>query len=84
MTAPMKISACVDCGTTIIGERLRCPACHEDHAADLLESSDAGEVTIARDSVEKLLIWQVLLAWFVLAQFITIGMILLILSGRGC
>jgi anti-sigma factor RsiW len=28
-----KVSACVDCGTTVIGERPRCPACHDRHAA---------------------------------------------------
>lgn len=32
MTSTPKVSSCVDCGTTIIGERLRCPACHDTHA----------------------------------------------------
>ena len=27
-----KVSTCIDCTTTIIGERLRCPACHARHA----------------------------------------------------
>jgi hypothetical protein len=27
------VSACVDCGTTVIGERPRFPACHDRHAA---------------------------------------------------
>jgi hypothetical protein len=31
----MRTSSCVDCGTTIIGERLRCPACHMTHASAL-------------------------------------------------
>jgi len=34
---PAKISSCVDCATPIIGERLRCPACHDRHAADLAD-----------------------------------------------
>ena len=33
MTAATKVSACVDCATTIIGARLRCPACHDLHAS---------------------------------------------------
>lgn len=32
MSAAVRTSACVDCATPIIGDRLRCPACHEDHA----------------------------------------------------
>ena len=32
MTGVTKISACVDCGTSIIGGYLRCPACNERHS----------------------------------------------------
>lgn len=32
MTAATKISFCVDCATPIIGGRLRCPACRDQHA----------------------------------------------------
>lgn len=39
MTAATKVSACVDCGTTIIGERPRCPACHGIHAAHVNRGS---------------------------------------------
>lgn len=35
-TTAVRISACVDCGTAIIGERLRCPACHQVHASSLV------------------------------------------------
>jgi hypothetical protein len=28
----VRTSACVDCATPIIGDRLRCPACHAGHA----------------------------------------------------
>lgn len=31
----MRTSSCVDCGTTIIGERLHCPTCHTTHASAL-------------------------------------------------
>ena len=36
MSSAPKVSSCVDCGTTIIGERLRCPACHDTHAAGVV------------------------------------------------
>lgn len=36
MTAERKFSSCVDCGTPIIGERLRCPACHDEHAGQIV------------------------------------------------
>ena len=35
MTAARRFSSCVGCGTPIIGERLRCPACHDEHAAQI-------------------------------------------------
>jgi len=28
----VKVSACVDCATSIIGDHLRCPACHDQHS----------------------------------------------------
>lgn len=37
MTVVVRISACVDCATPIIGERLRCPACHQQHATVLVD-----------------------------------------------
>jgi hypothetical protein len=41
----MKVSACVDCGTTILGERLRCPAHHDEHARELEAIPPLVEVT---------------------------------------
>ena len=38
MTEAPKIASCVDCGLTLIGERLRCPACHALHASALTSS----------------------------------------------
>lgn len=32
----LRTSACVDCATPIIGERPRCPACHDRHAVRLI------------------------------------------------
>ena len=36
-----KTSSCVDCGTTIIGERLRCPVCYEAHEASRMSFGKA-------------------------------------------
>lgn len=69
MTSP-KISTCVDCSTTIIGDRLRCPACFDQHEATQTPS--------------KLSIGQILFAVLVLAQVAATLVILLVLVGKGC
>jgi len=61
----------VDCGTTIIGDYLHCPACHARH------------VTTAR-SLRDLSLGQILLGWFVVAQILVVLIFLMILAGRGC
>ena len=55
----------------LIGECRRCPACHARHAVDI-----AG--------VGASSIWHGLVAWFLLAEILIIGGILLILAGRSC
>lgn len=81
--AATKVSSCVDCSTTIIGERLRCPACHDRHAVSLLSGNE--NATFPRDrSSRPLSIWHRLFAWFFIAQLATIVVLLLVLAGRGC
>lgn len=87
MTSPLlgvtKISSCVDCATTIIGERPRCPACHDRHASSLLSGDE--DMTLPRDrSPRPLSIWHRLFAWFFIAQLVVIVVLLLVLAGRGC
>ena len=48
MTSVPKVSSCVDCGTTIIGERLRCPACHDAHASCVV-AAHPSETDVATD-----------------------------------
>ena len=43
MIEGVKVSACVDCATPIIGDRLRCPTCHEQHG----RKESFGHVAIA-------------------------------------
>lgn len=38
-SAGVRVGACVDCATTIIGERLRCPGCHGRHAEELMAAT---------------------------------------------
>lgn len=47
----VKVSACVDCETPIIGERLRCPACHDRHADRLLVGDE--DVALPRDGADE-------------------------------
>jgi len=78
-----KVASCVDCATTLIGERLRCPACHDRHAVGLLSGDE--DMTLPRDRVSRpLSIWNRMFAWFLIAQLATIVVLLLVLAGRGC
>jgi hypothetical protein len=80
----VKFSSCVDCATPIIGEQLRCPACHDRHSKQLLLAGDE-DVTLPRDrSRQQLSMGQALLAWFVLVQVLAVVVIVLIFVGRAC
>ena len=83
MTTAVKISSCVDCATTIIGERLRCPACHERHAEKLLSGDD--DVTLPRKrSARSPSVREVLAAW--LGTWLILGVLvgLLVIAKRSC
>ncbi len=72
-------STCVDCGTTIIGERLRCPACHDQLAA-LLAATNGPEVSARpRPSFGRSL-----LAVTVVAEALIMIACGLVLAFRGC
>lgn len=75
MTLP--VSACIDCDTTIIGERLRCPACHDQHAKSFaFEVEDDVVVTPSA--------FKILLTWLVVAEMIAAVVAGLVLAVRGC
>jgi hypothetical protein len=77
-----KVSSCVDCGTPIIGERLRCPACHDQHAADLVSGDE--DVTLPRDRTPKSSIREALIAWLGTALLLAILVVLLLVAQRSC
>ena len=77
MTGEVKTSACVDCATPIIGDRLRCPACHADHAARIATSMlPAPE---PRRSFGRML-----LTWVVGVEILAVVVCGLVLATRGC
>lgn len=60
MIEGVKVSACVDCATSIIGDRLRCPACHEQYG----QKESFGRVAISWVVFAELLV--VLVCCFIL------------------
>jgi hypothetical protein len=85
ISAP-KVSSCVDCATPIIGDQPRCPACHDQHADDLLAGEVVGddEATTPRDRTDLVSTWQSLVAWLIAALIVGTTALGLALAGRGC
>ncbi len=90
MTTATKVSTCVDCATPIIGERLRCTACHQEHVALLTAASLGDErgdedmtVPRARDTEESGpgLLFVRWMAVFELFAIVALGLVLCV---RGC
>jgi hypothetical protein len=82
-----KISTCVDCATTIIGECLRCPACHDRHAAELVATVMDDDVTAPRDRHDEAsgdLLPGFLVRWVVVLEVVAIVALGLILGARAC
>ena len=86
MISAPKVSSCVDCGTPIIGERLRCPACHDQHAAALVSPNTGDEdVTLPRDRAPaSSSVRQALIAWLGTVLIIALGVVLLLIAKRSC
>lgn len=94
MTAATKISSCVDCGTPIIGDRLRCPACHDFHAARMVAShqDDATDdaVTAPRSRQRVHVVNRSssppgsLVRWVVAIEALGIVVLALVLLVKGC
>ena len=72
----MKVSACIDCATSIIGERLRCPACHDRHARAIVDEVIA--------EPRKASVLQILLGWLVAAEMIAAVVVGIAIVLRGC
>ena len=96
MTATAKVSTCVDCATTIIGERLRCPACHDLHAArfsvELGDDTGDDVVTAPRPRQRVRVVNRArgeltvgyFTRWVVAIEILVIGGLALVLLVKGC
>jgi len=88
----MTVTSCIDCGTTILGERPRCPRCHDAHARELASDTaawsaegapDDDAVTAPRPRRESVI--RILLRWLVVAQGVAaIVLGAMIVLTRGC
>jgi len=67
----IKVSSCVDCAVSIIGDLPRCPACHARHAA-----------IPSRGCIARLPVWQTLVVWLLTVLLIVGAMELLSFAGR--
>jgi hypothetical protein len=82
------ISACVDCGTTILGERPRCPACQDRHVDDLVPPTADDDVTAPRprgagpSPGERLP--DLVARWALVAEVLAIVGLAAIFVARGC
>jgi hypothetical protein len=75
----VKVSACINCDTTIIGDRLRCPACHDLHARSFVFEDGDVENEVAVPSTFK-----ILLTWLVAAEMLAAIVAGVVLAMRGC
>lgn len=86
VTAATKISSCVDCGLTLLGERLRCPACHAQHATALAtrEVSLEEDVTVPRPRVREASAAGLLVRLTLLLELLCVVVFSLALCVKGC
>jgi hypothetical protein len=85
------VSACVDCGTTVIGERPRCPACHDQHAVvmadDIVTAPQTRldvEMTTPRPRSRRITRGLLPAGWIVGAEVIAIVALVAVLLAKGC
>lgn len=57
----MRVSACIECATSILGERLRCPRCQDEHAQRISDRSIVITGLRDRDYLQRLLALVVLI-----------------------
>ncbi len=79
----LRVAACIDCGTAIIGECLRCPACHDRHADVYVPEIDEDDVMASRQSRERSIL-QILFSWLVVAEVIAAVIAGIVIAVKGC
>jgi len=78
----VRVTACIDCATTILGERLRCPRCHEEHARSVIATPVGPPITAPTLMSRGLL--GALIAWLVLVEVVTTIVLVAIVTLKGC
>jgi hypothetical protein len=79
------VSSCLDCGTTVIGERARCPACHDHHATELADDVVTAPRTRTRQRrITRDLLPSFLVAWIVGFEFVAIIALAIVFMVKGC
>jgi hypothetical protein len=84
VTTDLAVNDCVDCGVTILGERPRCPACHDRHAAELVVAEPSDDDATAPRRRARGGASTILARWFVGAELIVIVVLGLAVATRGC
>jgi hypothetical protein len=85
MSTTAKVSICVDCSTTIIGERPRCPACHALHAASLITPLGDDDRTVPRPrTADAETLPRLLARVIVVIEVLVIVVLGMIFVVRGC
>lgn len=86
-----KVSRCVGCATPIIGERLRCPACHDQHAASVATDASISSPTIDDDvtlprprSRRGTSVREAVLAWIGACVIVALAAVFLVVAARSC
>lgn len=79
MSGAVRTSTCVDCSTPLIGERLRCPACHARHASSLAASGVPVD-----DGKPRVGLFMRAVRWFVVLEAIGIVGLGFLLAVKGC
>lgn len=79
-----RISTCIDCSTTIIGERLRCPACHQRHVTTLLAMSIDEDVTARRPRAGSDVTVSRFAQWVIVLELLTVVTLGFVLAVKGC
>lgn len=79
-------STCVDCGTPLIGSRIRCAACHDQHVVGYGEALPRADIDLTssrprRSAVEPTSSFAV---WLVIAESFLILVLMTIFVLKGC
>jgi hypothetical protein len=82
----VRVATCVACGIPIVGDRMRCPACHAEHADALVETAFGydDDETVPRPRSDGEQMPDNLSRWVGIAEAIGIVVFALLLVATRC